>query len=224
MKRFLPAALIGVFAVAGTLAAAAADVGWKTGGAPKAVASTAPGDLKAELPPAQYSRVVKPIEAKLAAVEKIMKVYDKEMEKTAEKRSERLLLSCKARAGEAYLGAALAAKKGLNLVKKESHKAAIKQQYEEPNRKKAIDIFLELATAAHDKNDVRTAVAYYKRILAIDKQNAQARKGLTKIAQQIQESKKSGKKKGGKGTGGDFGGGNFGGGKGIGNIGGIGLP
>jgi len=220
MKRFLPAALIGVFAVAGTLAAAAADVGWKTGEDPKAVASAAPGDLKAELPPAQYSRVVKPIEAKLAAVEKIMKVYDKEMEKTAEKRSERLLLSCKARAGEAYLGAALAAKKALNLVKKESHKAAIKQQYEEPNRKKAIDIFLELGTLAHDKGDLRMAVGYYKRILAIDKQNAQAKEGLTKIAQQIQESKKSGKKKGGKGTGGDFGG-DFGG---IGNIGGIRLP
>ena len=222
MKRFLPAALIGVIAVAGTLAAAAADVPWKAGEDPKAGASTAPGDLKAELPPAQYNRVVKPIEAKLAAVEKIMKVYDKEMEKTAEKRSERLLLSCKARAGEAYLGAALAAKKALNLVKKESHKAAIKQQYEEPNRKKAIDIFLELGTLAHDKGDLRMAVGYYKRILAIDKQNAQAREGLTKIAQEVQESKKSGKKKGGKGTGGDFGGGKGIGG--IGNIGGIGLP
>jgi len=220
MKRFLPAALIGVFAVAGTLAAAAADVGWKTGDDSKQVASVAPGDLKAELSPAQYSRVVKPIEAKLAAVEKIMKVYDKEMEKTAEKRSERLLLSCKARAGEAYLGAALAAKKGLNLVKKESHKAAIKQQYEEPNRKKAIDIFLELGTLAHDKGDLRMAVGYYKRILAIDKQNAQAREGLTKIAQEVQESKKSGKKKGGKGTGGDLDWSK--GGKG--NIGGLGLP
>lgn len=219
MKRFLPAALIGVFVVAGTLAAVAADVPWKAGEESKVGASAAPGDLKAELPPAQYNRVVKPIEAKLAAVEKIMKVYDKEMEKTAEKRSERLLLRCKARAGEAYLGAALAAKKALNLVKKESHKAAIKKEYEEPNRNKAIDIFLELGTLAHDKGDLRMAVAYYKRILAIDKQNAQAKEGITKIAKQIQESKKSGKK---KGTGGDLDvGKGFGG---IGNIGGIGLP
>lgn len=217
MKRFVPAALIGVFAVAGTLAAVAADVPRKAGEEPQAGASTAPGDLKAELAPAQYNRVVKPIEAKLAAVEKIMKGYDKEMEKTAEKRNERLLLSYKARAGEAYLGAALAAKKALNLVKKESHKAAITQQYEEPNRKKAIDIFLELATAAHDKHDVRMAVAYYKRILTIDKENAQAREGLTKIAKELQESKKSGKKKGGKGTGGDLDWSK--GGKGIGGIG-----
>jgi len=204
MKRLLPAALIGAFAVAGTLAAVAAEVPWKAGEEPQAGASAAPGDLKAELPPAQYNRVVKPIEAKLAAVEKIMKVYDKEMEKTAEKRSERLLLSCRVRAGEAYLGAALAAKKALNLVKQESHKSAIKKQYEEPNRKKAIDIFLELGTLAHDKGDLRMAVGYYRRILAIDKENAQAKEGLTKIAKEVQESKSSGKKKGGKGTGGDL--------------------
>lgn len=222
MKRFLPAVLIGVFAVAGTLAAAAADAEWKTGEAPQAGASAAPGVLKAELPTVQYNRVVKPIEAKLAAVQKIMKVYDKEMEKTAEKRSERLLLSCRARAGEAYLGAALAAKKALNLVKKESHKAAIKKKYEKPNREKAIDIFLELGALAHDKGDLRRAIAYYKRILAIDKQNTQARDGLTKIAKEVQDSKKSAKKKGGKGTGGDLDGGKGIGG--IGNIGGIGLP
>lgn len=203
MKRLLPVALIGVFAVAGTLAAAAADVPLKAGEDPKAGASAAPGDLKAELPPAQYNRVVKPIEAKIEAAEKIMKVHDKEKEKDAEKRNARLLLGCKTRAAEAYLGASLAAKKAINLVKTDGQKTAIKEQYEEPNRKKAIDIFAELAGEAYDKGDLRMAVGYYKRILAIDKKNKVARDELTKIAKEFQEAKQSRKRSGSKSGGSD---------------------
>ena len=203
MKRFLPAALIGVFVVAGVIGAEAAGVPWKTGDDPKQGASAAPSDLKAELAPAQYNRIVKPIEAKIEAAERIMKAHDKEMEKAAEKRNARLLLGCKTRAAEAYLGASLAAKKGLSLVKKDGQKAAIKEQYEEPNRKKAIDIFAELAGEAYDKGDLRMAVGYYKRILSIDKENAVAREGLTKIAKEFQEAKQSGKRSGSKSGGSD---------------------
>lgn len=203
MKRFLPAAVICMFTVAAVIGAEAAGVPWKTGDNPKQDASAAPSDLKAELAPAQYKRVIKPIEAKLEAAEKIMKVHDKEMEKDTEKRNARLLLGCKTRAAEAYLGASLAAKKAINLVKKDGQKAAIKEQYEEPNRKKAIDIFAELAGEAYDKGDLRMAVGYYKRILSIDKENAQAKEGITKIFREVQEAKQSGKKSGSKSGGSD---------------------
>ncbi|KPJ72648.1 MAG: hypothetical protein AMS14_07415 [Planctomycetes bacterium DG_20] len=203
MRNVLRFSLVGLFLVIGTGGAYAEGVPWKTDEAAKQDAPAATGDLKAELPPAQYNRVVKPIEAKIEAAEKIMEAYEKEMEKPAEKRNERLLLGCKTRAAEAYLGAAMAATKGIGMVKEDSHKAALKQQYEEPNRKKAIDMFLELAVAAYDKGDLRTAVAYYKRVLSVDKENADAKEGLVKIARQVKEAAESGKKTGSKGGGSD---------------------
>jgi len=199
MRFALSVTLLSALLLAGAAGAQAQGVPWKAGDAGKDGAGAATADLKAELPPAQYNRVMKPIEAKLEAAQKIMATYDKEMAKAAEKRNERLLLNCRTRAAENYLGAATAAKRGVNLVKKESHKAAIKQQFEEPNRKKAVDIFLDLATTAHAKGDIRMAVAYYKRILAIDKENAEAKEGLTKIAQAIKESAQAGKRSGTKG-------------------------
>ena len=203
MRFALSVTLMSALLLAGAVGAEAQGVPWKPGDAGKDAAGAAATDLKAELPPAQYKRIVKPIEAKLEAAQKMMATHDKEMEKAAEKRNERLLLTCKTRVAENYLGAATAAKKGVNLVKKESQKAAIKQQFEEPNRKKAIDIFLDLATAAHAKRDIRMAVAYYKRILAIDRENAEAKEGLVKIAQVLKESAQSGKKGGTKGGGSD---------------------
>ena len=201
MRFALSVAVLSALLFAGAAGAQAQGVPWKAGDAPKDGAAAA--DLKVELPPAQYNRIIKPIQAKLEAAQKIMATYDKEMTKAAEKRNQRLLLNCRTRAAENYLGAATAAKRGVNLVKKESQKAAIKQQFEEPNRKKAIDIFLDLGTNAHAKGDIRLAVAYYKRILAIDKENAEAKEGLTKIAQAIRESAQAAKKGGAKGGGSD---------------------
>ncbi|HUU92613.1 MAG TPA: hypothetical protein VM238_15550 [Phycisphaerae bacterium] len=203
MRFALSVTLVSTLLLAGAVGAEAQGVPWKPGDAGKDAAGAAATDLKAELPAAQYNRIIKPIEAKLDAAQKMMATHDKEEEKAAEKRNERLLLTCKTRAAESYLGAATAAKKGMGMVKDESQKAAIQQQYEEPNRKKAIDLFLDLATTAHAKGDVRMAVAYYKRILAIDKENAEAKEGLTKIAQTLKESAQSGKKSGTKGGGSD---------------------
>ena len=202
MNRVLPMMLCAALLCTGAVAVRAEGIPWKAGDKPKDAAAPA-GDLKAELPAAQYNRIVKPIEAKLASAEKIMAAHEKEMQKPAEKRNQRLLVGCKTRAAEAYLGAALAAKKGLNMVKKDSHKQAIKEQYEEPNRKKGIDIFLDLATSAHDRGDFRMAIAFYKRILAVDKENDDAKEGLVKIVKEMQEAARAGKTSGSKGGGSD---------------------
>jgi len=198
--RVMVAVVVGLSCAAAVLAA---DIPWKAEKGAKESAAAASVDLKAELPPAQYNRIVKPIEAKLDAAQKYMTTYDKEMAKAAEKRNERLLVNCRTRAAENYLGAATAAKRGINMVKNETHKAAIKQQFEEPNRNKAIDMFLELATSAHARGDIRMAVAYYKRILAVDKENAEAKEGLVKIAQALKEAAQAGKRSGSRTSGGD---------------------
>jgi len=202
MKRFMVAACIAVFVLGSVTACRGQKIPWKApGGSGESAAPVAPGDLKAELPPAQYRRVMKPIEAQIALAEKAMVPYNKEMEKPEEKRRQALLIKCKERAAACYLGASTAAKKALRLVKKDSHKAAIKQQYEQPNKEKAIDIYLELALDAHGSGDLRRTVGYYKRILALDRENTQAKQALIKLAKQYKQAMKDRKKGGSKGGG-----------------------
>ena len=210
MKRFMVAACIAVFVLGSVTACRGQKIPWKaSGGSGESAAPVAPGDLKAELPPAQYRRVMKPIEAQIALAEKAMQPYNKEMEKPEEKRRQEkrlqaLLIKCKERAAACYLGASTAAKKALRLVKKDSHKAAIKQQYEQPNKEKAIDIYLELALDAHTSGDLRRTVGCYKKVLSIDRENTQARQALVKLAEQYKQAMKDRKKGGSKGGGGDI--------------------
>jgi len=146
------------------------------------------GTLKGDLPPVQYNRVVKPIEAKIALAEKAMAAYEKEMEKPAEKRRAAMLISCKVKASAAYYQVALAARKAVRMVKKEEHKTEIKATYEVPNLRKATEILLVFATEAQDKGDVRTAVGYYKRVLGMDPDNSVAKAALEKIARTMQKA------------------------------------
>jgi len=147
-----------------------------------------PGTLKGDLPEAQYNRVVKPIEAKLALAEKAMEAYEKEMQKPAEKRRTATLRSTKEKASAAYYQAALAARKAGKMVKKEEHKAEIKAIYEDPNLRKATEILLEFGTQAQQQNDIRTAVGYYKRVLAMDPNNVQAKAALEQIARTVKKA------------------------------------
>lgn len=146
------------------------------------------GTLKGDLPPAQYNRVVKPIEAKIALAEKAMESYEKEMQKPAEKRRAATLISCKAKASAAYYQVALAARKATRMVKKEEHKAEIKATYEVPNLRKATESPLGFASEAQAKGDFRTAVGYYKRVLAMDPDNPVAKAALEKIALTMQKT------------------------------------
>jgi hypothetical protein len=201
MHRMLIVALAGLVVLAGTMTAGAADVPWKEGDGKKDDAGAAGSvDLKAELNDVQYNRLIKPIEAKLADVEKTMETYEKEKAKPAGRQNPRLLLACKERTATFYLGASLAAKNAANRVREDHIKNAIKDQYQTPNEQKAIDIYLELAMKAQDDGNVRGAVGYYKRILSIDKDNSQAKEGLTKIAKELQQNARTGSRSKGGGS------------------------
>jgi len=202
MNRFKVGAWTAVFTLASVAVCVGQEVPWKAfGGTSKSEGSVAPGDLKAELSPAQYARVVKPIETRIALAKKAMEPYEKEMQKDAEKRRQHVLIKCKERAASCYLSASYSAKKAVRLVKKDSLKAALKEQYEEPNKQKAIDIYLELALDAHTEGNLRRAVGYYKQILKIDPENADARDALTKLAEQYRQALEDAKKGGSKGGG-----------------------
>ena len=146
------------------------------------------GTLKGDLPPAQYNRVVKPIEAKIALAEKAKESYEKEMQKPAEKRRAAMLLSCKQKTSAAYYQVALAARKATRMVKEEKHKTEIKATYEIPNLRKATEILLGFATEAQGKGDIRTAVGHYKRVLAMDPDNQGAKASLENIARTMQKT------------------------------------
>ena len=85
----------------------------------------------------------------------------------------------------------------------EKLKAALKEQYEEPNKQKAIDIYLGLALDAHTGGDLKGAVAYYVKILSIDRENTEAKSALAKLADQYQQAIKDSKRAGSKGGGSD---------------------
>jgi hypothetical protein len=210
MKRLGLAALVAIFALAMVTACRAAEVPWKAADGEKADAAAegagdakegadaggAGGELKAALGAAHYDRLIKPIEAKVDQAAKIMEKYTKEKEKPAEKQNQGLLSGLKEQAAGAYLAASLAAKKAVGSVKNEEQKAAITQQFDDPNRQKAIDIYLELASEAMEKKDIRKAAAYYKKVLSIDKDNATAKEALTKLDRELKEAAKTNKKSG----------------------------
>ncbi len=147
-----------------------------------------PGTLKGDLPPAQYNRVVKPIEAKLALAEKAMAGYEKEMTKPPEKRRQATLISWKEKASAAYYQVALAARKAAKMVKKVEHQAEIKARYEDLNLRKATDILLAFADEAQQQGDLRKAIAYYKRVLSMDPNNPRAKAALERIASTVKRA------------------------------------
>jgi len=140
MSRTALLALAGVLVLSLGVSVSAAVVPWKKGDdKPDAATDGDAGstDLKEKLGETQYKRLVSPIEAKLKLAKKTMEAYDKEMEKPVDKRSQRLLLGCKQRAAQYYLGAAMAAKQAANRNRDEAVKAAIAEEFQKPNEQKA---------------------------------------------------------------------------------------
>ncbi|HUU09871.1 MAG TPA: hypothetical protein VM431_04965 [Phycisphaerae bacterium] len=201
MKRVMLGVLVALVAQGGATAAWAEGLPWKPADSNTAGDSAAPADLKADLAPSQYDHVVKPIESRLAQAEKAMEPYQKELAKPEAKRQEAVLVRAKERSAACYASAAAAAKKALGLVKTESRKAALRTQYEEPSRQKAIDIYFGLAMRASGKGDLRKAISYYKMILALDPDNADAKAAITQLADQYQQAIKDSKASGSKGGG-----------------------
>ena len=204
MKVLAYTSLAVVALLAPTSFALAAAVPWAQGGGGQQAADqpAAAVDLEAKLGKAAYKRLVAPIQAKLKLAETALAAHNKEMQKPVDKRNPRLLLACKERAATAYLGASLAAKMAANRQRDPAVKQAILETFQKPNQQKAIDIFLELASKAQEANNTRMAVAFYKRILQIDKENAQAKEALTQIAKRLQQEAASGRRTSGSKGGG----------------------
>lgn len=178
MRCLIPAVAVGIV----TFSLATALLAGEAADAPA-------GSLKTDLPGSLYTRAIVPIEAKVAQAEKVMQAYEKEMEKPEAKRNAALLASSKEKAAALYHAAAVQAKAAAGMMKKEEHKTLVKQQYEDPNRQKAVEMLLELAPAAEDKKDLRKAVTLYKMILAIDPENTQAKEALTRLAESLKKPK-----------------------------------
>lgn len=200
MKRFVLAGLAVMFAVAFTASVWGEEVPWKAGD-PKPDAKPAAGaaagadtaggtsgDLKADLPPAQYARIVKPIEASVEQAEKAMEECKKELDKPAEKRNAVRIQGLKINAARFYQGAAVKAKAGEALVTKGEQKQAIADQYEKPNKEKAVALYLEIADELLAKKDFRGAYATYKQVLVIDPENATAKAAIEKIEKDNKEA------------------------------------
>jgi len=93
----------------------------------------------------------------------------------------------KSNAAKAYIAAALAAVRGAATLKADE-KQPFLDQYDKPNREKAIGILLDLADAAKSKKRSQEAITLYKQVLQIDPKNQAATDGI----KAVQDSMKGG--------------------------------
>lgn len=214
MKHLLVVALVGALAFTASAAWGADAVPWQgAGAAPGAVQGAAPGakpvdpavapapaaapavagDLKSELTPAQYKSLVKPIEDAVASAEKELELVKKEADKPQEKPG--TVAGMKVKAADFYLNAANKAKTAATRLPKDKDaaKTTLADQYEKPNKQKAIDLLLEVAKEAMDRKDYSTAVALYKRVLVVEPDNAIAKDALTELEKLAKAAQANGK-------------------------------
>lgn len=212
MKRLMLVAVVGAVAMA-LASGAQAGVPWAGGtataaatpAAPAAGEAAAPGDLKTELSQADYKSLVKPIEDKVALAEKAMENYNKTKEKLGDKAKPGELNNIKEAAINMYLGASLAAKQAAGRTKKDTVKAALAEQFEKPNKQKAVDMMMEMATEALAKmpKDFKLAAGLYKKVVAVDPQNEAVKEAMKQLEADYTEAMKTQAKVGAKGGSGD---------------------
>ncbi|MFO8012474.1 MAG: hypothetical protein R6X20_04115 [Phycisphaerae bacterium] len=178
-------AVLTVFAL-GTVALA--DVPWKRGNEDGAGGPATLEEIKADVGPARYERIVGPIESKMALAEKAMEPYNKEMEKPAGKRRTSLLMKCKLRSAQMYEAAAKAAKRAAFMLQKTSHRACIEEQFEKPNRQQAARVYLELSSDAREGGNLMQAAAFCKKALGADPENEQAKQVLKQLAEEYRQA------------------------------------
>jgi len=144
-------------------------------------------------------RAIEDVNAQVAIAEKIMKTYDEEMAKPEDKRDAKKALSLKLNAALAYFRAAQKAKVFSPRVK-DDEKQAFLDQYDKPNREKAISLLLELADVAKDKKAYQDALSLYKQVLSIDPKNASAEAGIKAITEEMKTAKANGSNNAGGST------------------------
>jgi len=170
----------------------------------QSVPSSGADAAKADAPPAagapapaaagtdpRMQKAAEPIKAILAQIEKAQKLLSDESAKPAEKQDAKKIRSMKEAIARLYLTASQKAKFQSASFKGDD-KQAFLDQYEKPNREKAISLLLELANEALSKKDFRGAEALAKQILALDPKNAEAEALVKKIAEDKVAAAKAG--------------------------------
>jgi hypothetical protein len=157
--------------------------GTTTGSGPMGFGSAAPATPPAATPPVTptaQDRLIKAIQAQVTLAENFMKQFTDEMAKPEKKRNPAAAMTFKLRSAQSYLQAAQVAHNGGLQLKKDEQQAFF-DQYDKPNREKAINLFLELAGIAHEAKDYPDAVALYRTVLGADPKNEAAAAALKLI-------------------------------------------
>lgn len=216
MRSILYSGLALVLAWGFTGIAPAEDAASKSGDAPKTdvpaappapAAPAAPGAAAAPGAPApaatgadpRTEKAAAPIKETLAQIEKPQKALSDESAKPAEKQDAKKIAQIKESIARLYLTAAQKAKFQCASFKGDD-KQAFLDQYEKPNREKAISLLFELANDALAKKDFRNAESLAKQILAIDPKNAEAQAFIKRIAEEKVAAAKAGAKTGSGGN------------------------
>ena len=156
------------------------------GGAPAGSAPATPAtDVKMD-------KAAAPVKEMLAQVEKTQKLLDIETGKPAEKQDAKRIHGLKETIARLYLNASQKAKFQSASFKEDAAKQAFRDQYEKPNREKAVSILLELANDALQKKDFRNAETIAKQVLACDPKNADAEALIKRIAEEKAAAKTAG--------------------------------
>ena len=189
-------------ALAAVVMAEEAAVPWKTGDAPKTDGAAAPGapapggtipaegTTPAGGASAKVEKAAAPVKKILAQVEVAQKQIDEETAKPAEKQNAQKLRGLKETIARTYLTAAQTAKAQSGVFKGDE-KQAFLDQYDKPNREKAISLILELARESEMKRDYRNAEALAKQALSLDPNNADAQILLKQITDEKTPAGKS---------------------------------
>jgi len=185
-----------VWALVGVFTLGVASVAWgQAAAAPAADADKAKTDAPAAAPagdaaaPAVKANAnkmeagAKSVKDLVAKAEQTLELVNKEKEKPAEKQDAKKISQGKMMAARMYINAAQKAA-GFARSLKGDDKDSFISQYDKPNREKGIALLFELAQAAEQKKDFRTAVLLYQEILRDDPKNAEAEAALKRLAEE----------------------------------------
>jgi len=214
MRYAMLAGLAGVLALGLAVSASGQDLPWKAdgdnkapAGAPAAGAPAAPGAPAAAVEgvtpaggadTAKLEKAATPVKDILAQVAKVQKLLDDELAKPDGKRDVKRIQNFKESIARLYLSAAQKAKAQAQsaLFTKAEDKQAFLDQYDKPNRDKAIALLFELANEALGKKDYRGAEALARQILILDPKNAEAEALIKRIAEEKAVAQKAAKNTG----------------------------
>jgi hypothetical protein len=178
----MKSAVTGGLAVAFLLAFGLAAVAWGEDATPAAPAPTPPKAEKKVVDKSEIAAAA--VKNQVAMAEKLMQQVSEEMTKPDGKRDAKKVDGLKLKAANTYVAAAFAAIRGAATLKADE-KQTFLDQYDKPNRDKAISILLDLADAAKSKKRNQEATNLYKQVLQIDPKNQAAADGIKAVQDSV---------------------------------------